>query len=67
MIIDKLCAIWQEGSCILSGIAYDGKDSKGDVQWTGSANIKVERYFTATLTKHYIESFNVNTNKWVLR
>lgn len=57
----------QEGSCVLSGIAYNGKNEHGEPLWNGSANINLKKYFTATCIQHFIESFNLNTNRWVVR
>ncbi|XP_067945571.1 lysophospholipid acyltransferase 5-like [Watersipora subatra] len=68
VVLLKYLGVWlvAEGSCIFSGMAYNGKDAQGIIQWDQCANVKVNRYFTATQTQHFIDSFNINTNKWVL-
>lgn len=65
----KYLAVWclSEGSCIISGISYNGKAEDGKVKWDGLRNIKISVYETMYTFQHCIDSFNINTNKWVFR
>ena len=36
----------QEGSCIVSGISYDGVDGEGRVHWSALTNIKLIKFET---------------------
>ena len=47
IILAKYIAAWlfAEGTCILSGLAYNGTDEKtSEVKWNGMANVKLRRY-----------------------
>ncbi len=74
----------QEGSCILTGISYNGVDKSGSVDWYGLSNIHLLKAETSITLQvncvaafiamytyfHYllqgiVESFNINTNKWI--
>ena len=59
-----LCS-FQEGSCILTGLTYNGKDENGNDLWDGCANIKIIRFETAVTCGQTITAFNVNTNQWM--
>lgn len=65
----KYLAVWllSEGSCIISGISYNGKTEDGVVKWDGLRNIRLSVYETMYIFQHCVDSFNINTNKWVLR
>ncbi|XP_020602607.1 lysophospholipid acyltransferase 5-like [Orbicella faveolata] len=65
----KYLAVWllSEGSCIISGISYNGKTEDGKVKWDGLRNIKLSIYETMYTFQHCVDSFNINTNKWVFR
>lgn len=54
------CWLITEGVCIVTGLAYNG-----DGRWDGCANVKVRVFENATRFKHFIGSFNTNTNAWV--
>ncbi|MGH0119775.1 UNVERIFIED_CONTAM: hypothetical protein FKN15_025654 [Acipenser sinensis] len=58
---------FKEGVCILSGLGYNGRDSRGVVQWDACANMKVWQFETTPLFTGTIASFNINTNAWVAR
>lgn len=58
---------YQEGACIVSGIAYNGKDENGNVLWDGCANMKLLVFFSATRTQHFIDGFHMTTNYWLLK
>ncbi|TRY80134.1 hypothetical protein TCAL_08953 [Tigriopus californicus] len=67
IILSKYIAAWlfAEGSCIISGIAYNGVDeATGEVKWNGMANVKLRVYEGAHKFQHLIDSFNINTNGW---
>jgi len=59
------CWLIAEGSCILSGLTYNGLDENGNILWNSCANIEVAGYEKASTFRGIIASFNVNTNKWV--
>ncbi|ODN06279.1 Lysophospholipid acyltransferase 5, partial [Orchesella cincta] len=61
------CWIVIEGSCILSGISYNGKDKDGEPQWDGCENIGIGLFEKAYKFGHVIASFNKCTNKWVFQ
>ncbi|KAM7444465.1 Lysophosphatidylcholine acyltransferase 3 [Porites harrisoni] len=65
----KYLAVWclSEGSCIISGLSYNGRTKDGKVMWDGLRNIKVSIYETMYTFQQCIDSFNINTNKWVFR
>ncbi|CAB0017009.1 unnamed protein product [Nesidiocoris tenuis] len=69
-VLYKYITIWLfcEGSCILIGIAYNGKNEKGESKWDGSANVKLLLFETAqNFNSDYISAFNINTNYWMLQ
>jgi len=57
----------QEGVCILTGLTYNGKDENGNELWDGCANIHIRQYESASSCHELIQSFNVNTNKWMAK
>ena len=57
----------QEGSCILTGLTYNGKDENGNNLWDGCANIYIRKYESASSCQQVITSFNVNTNRWMAK
>lgn len=63
----KYIASWllAEGSCILSGLTYNGRDENGNDLWDGCCNVKVWSYETEATFDKLIKTFNVNTNLWV--
>ncbi|KAF6038952.1 LPCAT3 [Bugula neritina] len=68
IVLARYVGVWlvAEGSCVISGIAFNGVDNSGNVKWNACANIKLSTYLTATSLQHFVDSFNINTNKWVL-
>ncbi|CAN8004871.1 unnamed protein product, partial [Ixodes hexagonus] len=65
--LHKYVACWllAEGSCIMAGLTYNGKDENGNDLWNGCVNIDVWKYETTTTFDGLIKSFNINTNLWV--
>ncbi|KAH7955512.1 hypothetical protein HPB52_001186 [Rhipicephalus sanguineus] len=65
--LHKYVACWllSEGSCIMAGLTYNGRDENGNDLWNGCVNISVWRYEMATTFDDLIKSFNINTNLWV--
>lgn len=53
-----------EGSCILIGLTYNGKDSSGKPRWDGLCNINIAGYENSRRIQDYVTSFNINTNNW---
>lgn len=67
--LQKYIGIWLlcEGSCTLIGLTYNGSDDKGHAKWDGCANVNVGLFEGAQRFIDYIDSFNINTNNWVLQ
>lgn len=64
----KYYAAWTltEGSCILSGLGYNGFDPKtGKVYWNRLENINPWKLETAQNVKGYLENWNKNTSHWL--
>ncbi|GFU08843.1 lysophospholipid acyltransferase 5 [Nephila pilipes] len=63
----KYVACWliSEGSCIMTGMTYNGTDKNGNNQWDGCANVKLWDFNVTTTFEGIIKSFNINTNLWV--
>lgn len=59
------CWLLAEGSCIMAGLTYNGKDENGNDLWDGCVNISVWKYEMGTTFDDLIKSFNINTNLWV--
>ncbi|XP_071944197.1 lysophospholipid acyltransferase 5-like [Antedon mediterranea] len=69
VLIARYISIWlfAEGSCILSGLAFNGYDDNNKVKWDGVANVKIRKYESSCGWKGLIESFNINTSQWAAR
>jgi len=67
LVLYKYVGCWliAEGSCILSGLTYNGLDENGNILWNSCANIEIRGYEKASTFRGVIECFNINTNKWV--
>ncbi|GFR13924.1 lysophospholipid acyltransferase 5 [Trichonephila clavata] len=67
MALYKYIAIWliAEGSCILTGLTYNGTDENGNDLWDGCTNVKLWDFTTTTTFQGGIRSFNCNTNLWL--
>ncbi|XP_032242937.1 lysophospholipid acyltransferase 5 [Nematostella vectensis] len=65
----KYLGVWltSEGSCIISGLGYNGKTEDGKLQWDGLRNMKLSIYEVSYTYQHIVDSFNINTNKWVFK
>lgn len=68
----KYMSIWllSEGVCTRFGLTFRGAaklDHPDEEDWSAGENVKVLRLEKASKFTHYIESFNVATNKWVAR
>ncbi|XP_067050596.1 lysophospholipid acyltransferase 5-like [Acropora muricata] len=65
----KYQAVWliTEGSCIISGLGYNGKSQQGQVRWDGCSNVNLLLFETAYTFQHVIDAFNLNTNQWMFR
>ncbi|KAL7023429.1 hypothetical protein ACKWTF_012608 [Chironomus riparius] len=61
------CWILSEGAAICAGLAFVSKDEKTGVEdWSGCSNIKLSVFENTYKFGDYVNSFNVQTNKWVL-
>ncbi|XP_052286227.1 lysophospholipid acyltransferase 5-like [Dreissena polymorpha] len=65
----KYVGVWLlgEGSCILTGLTYNGKDVNGNMLWDGCSNTKLYVLESASTFKEVIVGFNVCTNTWMAR
>lgn len=69
----KYIAIWlmSEGCAIRYGLTFKGEhvdeEGKKVEDWSGCANVDVKLFEMATEFNHYIQSFNINTNRWAAR
>lgn len=64
----KYYGVWSlaEGSCILSGIGYNGIDAAtGRAKWDRLTNIKPLELETAQNSRAYLGNWNINTNQWL--
>lgn len=64
----KYYGVWSlaEGSCILSGIGYNGLDPQtGRAKWDRLTNIKPLEIETAQNTRAFLGAWNINTNNWL--
>lgn len=64
----KYYTIWEvaEGSCILCGIGYNGYDSEtNSFRWNRVQNIDPWSFETGQNVHACLESWNMNTNKWL--
>ena len=57
----------QESACIVSGLAYNGKDKDGRHLWDGCTNIVISSFEMTGLAETYVGAFNLNTNRWVAK
>ncbi|KAJ9067820.1 hypothetical protein DSO57_1035290 [Entomophthora muscae] len=66
-MINKYLGVWalNEGSCVLSGIAFNGYNSQGEAEWDGLTNIDTYSFETATSLTQIVSCFNINTNFWI--
>ncbi|CAG8507532.1 14464_t:CDS:2 [Funneliformis caledonium] len=62
----KYLGIWTlaEGSCILSGISFNGYDDNGKPEWNGLANVDIMKFEFSTSLNQIVTAFNTNTNLW---
>nr|CAD2182815.1 unnamed protein product [Meloidogyne enterolobii] len=62
----RYCVAWllTEGSSILSGISYNGKDLNGDDKWNGTRNINIIKWELGSDFQSVIDSFNCCTNEF---
>ncbi|CAJ0922071.1 unnamed protein product, partial [Mesorhabditis belari] len=60
----RYCAAWllSEGGAILNGIAYNGKDEKGEDKWDGVRDIHISRWEFGHDYNSVVLSFNCGTN-----
>jgi lysophospholipid acyltransferase len=64
----KYYGVWSlaEGSCILSGIGYNGVDPvTGRAKWDRLTNIKPLEIELAQNTRAFLGGWNINTNMWL--
>ncbi|KAF0297208.1 Lysophospholipid acyltransferase 5 [Amphibalanus amphitrite] len=69
VVFMRYMAAWliAEGGCIMIGLTYNGRDTKGKHLWDGLANVRIRIYENATKFQVYPSAFNVNTNAWVAK
>uniref|UniRef100_A0A8R1TK51 Lysophospholipid acyltransferase 5 n=1 Tax=Onchocerca volvulus TaxID=6282 RepID=A0A8R1TK51_ONCVO len=64
IIMCRYISVWlfTEGAAILAGIAYNGKDLKGNDRWDGVRDVHIKRWEFGLDFQSVIDSFNVGTN-----
>nr|CAB3263477.1 lysophospholipid acyltransferase 5 [Phallusia mammillata] len=62
-------SIWMinEGACILCGLGYHEDKKTNTVRWDAVRNVTLHKFLLACSFQDIIDSFNINTNGWVLR
>ncbi|KAF7634751.1 hypothetical protein Mgra_00005785 [Meloidogyne graminicola] len=62
----RYCVAWllTEGSSILSGVSYNGKDINGNDKWDGTRNINIIKFELGSDFSSVIDSFNCCTNEF---
>lgn len=65
----KYQAVWliAEGSCIITGLGYNGRSTDGRVRWDGCSNVHLLLFECAYTFQHVIDAFNLKTNQWMFR
>lgn len=64
----KYYGVWSltEGACILSGMGYNGFDSRtGKAKWNRLENVNPYNLETAQNSRAYLGNWNKNTNAWL--
>lgn len=64
----KYYGVWSltEGACILSGMGYNGIDTKtGKAKWNRLENVNPYDLETAQNSRAYLDNWNKNTNVWL--
>ena len=63
----KYYAVWSisEGSCIISGLGFNGYTSQGRTRWDRVRNIDVLSVELAQNVKELLDAWNMNTNVWL--
>ncbi|CAB4445759.1 unnamed protein product [Rhizophagus irregularis] len=63
----KYYIVWllAEGACILSGLGFNGYDDHGNAIWNRVTNVDIIAYETADNIKSLLDTWNMNTNKWL--
>jgi len=51
----------------MTGLTYNGRDENGNALWDSCANIRVRNYEKAASCQELIQSFNINTNRWMAK
>ncbi|CAD5210502.1 unnamed protein product [Bursaphelenchus okinawaensis] len=57
-----MCWLLTEGSCILAGLAYNGKNEAGEDKWDGVRNVHIVKWELGSDFQSVIDSFNCGTN-----
>jgi len=58
---------FQEGTCIITGFSYNGQDVNGNILWNAASNVRIRKLEKSCLLRDMVESFNIQTNKWMSR
>ncbi|KDQ14382.1 hypothetical protein BOTBODRAFT_159594 [Botryobasidium botryosum FD-172 SS1] len=63
----KYYGVWllTEGSCILTGLGFNGFNAAGKTQWNRMANVDVLHIEFGENVKVLLDSWNMNTNVWL--
>ncbi|XP_076806202.1 lysophospholipid acyltransferase 5-like [Clavelina lepadiformis] len=65
----RYISIWiiNEGACIICGLGYVEDGRTGKVRWDAVRNVTLHKFLFAQSFHDVINSFNINTNEWVMR
>jgi len=68
VILLRYIAIWVigEGACQITGIGYSKDPTTKEMRWDAVRQAKLHIFFTNRSHQNLIDSFNINTNRWVL-
>ncbi|RKP27299.1 MBOAT, membrane-bound O-acyltransferase family-domain-containing protein, partial [Syncephalis pseudoplumigaleata] len=63
----KYYFVWKiaEGTCILTGLAFNGYDARGQPRWDRVSNIRIKDYELAESPRVALDSWNIGTNRWL--
>eukprot|EP00741_Cyanophora_paradoxa_P001233 tig00000471_g1190.t1 len=56
-----------EGACVLSGLAYNGRDERGSAKWDRVSNMSILEIELAQNARGVINNWNVGTAVWLRR
>jgi lysophospholipid acyltransferase len=63
----KYYFVWKisEGTCVLSGLAFNGYAAHGQTRWDRVINIRIMDYELAESPRAALDSWNIGTSRWL--